>query len=408
MLSSKISYMNIKATEYISVFLLLICPILAFSIIIYLIYKGSNKAYYFLAIFLGIVAYLSPPIWDLYRHNMLYYQMQNWNVQYLLLVFSTSGLVAPLTSYILGCNDISFQWQRFIFTIIECSCIFWLLLQQHYKCTGRTRLIFLLLVLIGFNFYWAIESVRGPLAMCLYLVGSYNILHNRYFLFSTILLLISCFTHTFYLVFTIITFIILLTNLNLGQRTNIICSLIALLLGSTITLFFNQILLDLIGIGASEKYTTGAWAQEQINQQGFNSLVYYQLKRFWFIPIYIYYFLNFTRDKWSTLIGIIGMMYLCTLSFWTISERVADLLCMLLIYNYIYTFKNTHYKLINLVLISMCMYATIVMIRRRFILLPQNNFYSELIYPLPIILSNEQYDLDWINKNLIDDDFKNK
>lgn len=402
------SILQITRTELVCLFLLFLSPILSFPGIVYLIYKGSRKALYFLAFFLALVAYLSPPIWDLYRHNVLYYQMQTWTIPYLLLVFSSSGIIAPLTSYFLGYYELSFQWQRFIFTFIELSCLFWLFLQQKEFPSKSYKIYFLLLVIAGYNFYWAIESVRGPLAMCLFLLGSFNLVHNRKIVLSLFLLILSSLTHTFYIMISVIALMIWLIDLKLKQKTVLIYCAIALILGTTIILYLNQILLEYVGIGASEKYTSGFWAQDQINNQGLNSLIYYQIKRFWFLPMLLFFLINYTKDRFSTLISIISMIYLGTFTLWTINERISDLLCMLLIFNYIYRYKKVKYGFRYAVFVSMSIYLLAIGVRRRFILMPQNNFYHELFVPLPFILQKEQYSLDWINQNLIDDDFKNK
>ncbi|MDE6285151.1 MAG: hypothetical protein K2M17_05340, partial [Bacilli bacterium] len=234
----------------------------------------------------------------------------------------------------------------------------------------------------------------------------YNLTHKQNYAFSSVLFCLAILSHAFYFVFTLFVIITFVTKCKMSRLTVIICSGLSLIFGLTLILQINQILLDTIGIGASSKYTEGVWAQD--NQAGGNSLIYYQIKRYWFIPFYLYFIVNYKKDFWNSIIALVGFFYFGTLSLWTISERVADLLGMLLIYNYVFSIQKVNVKLTYPILFSVLLYFSVVTIRRRKILLPENNFYYELLFPVFISLSEEQYDLNWIGHYLEGDDFRYK
>ena len=52
-------------------------PFFALPLVIWGIYRRHQASFIYLAFFMGLMAYLTPPVGDLYRHTMNYFNYQN-------------------------------------------------------------------------------------------------------------------------------------------------------------------------------------------------------------------------------------------------------------------------------------------------------------------------------------------
>lgn len=164
-----------KSFFYLS-FIFFICPLLSFPFIIYSVFKRYFIACNFLAVFMGICSILWPPTADLYRHNMLYFEFQQMNVnQFFDYIETTPDFLYYLLSYFLSKVNANFEVVRFFFVFIAYKMVF----RIYFDCMSRNQNIckyhktFFLVFYLSVSFFTITQGLRYGMAMSFFAYGAY-------------------------------------------------------------------------------------------------------------------------------------------------------------------------------------------------------------------------------------------
>lgn len=395
--------MKIHYSTLIAGCMLLISPLLSFPFIVYDVYRQRKSAVYMFAFFLGIVAFLTPPVGDLYRHTRDYFAITNISYDTFIQSLKDDMLV-QVFAYFLAKNGLGYPLARLIYTIVEISilgCIFNDLVNDEKNKNKRFSLF--VVCICGFNFISAVLGVRSGLAMCFFLFGYHLLYNKRNRIVSVIFLVLAMYTHFFYVPLSVILLLLYYFSFHLSKAKFIFLALITLGIGMMISSFLILKYWD-----TKAGYLEGQWGTEYLSIASFKGMIYYYITRCWIIPLYVFFVFNKERTSLRTLIYIFSLAFLATLGFATISGRILGVLSVLLMFYYLQYYRNCSVKLARYILLGSVLYfGSNLYTYRNVIFFPSNNQYSEMWKPLPLVLQND-YSKEWIYLHINKDgSFKN-
>lgn len=395
--------MKIHNSALITGCMLLVSPLLSFPFIVYDIYRQRKTAVYMLAFFLGIVAFLTPPVEDLYRHTRDYFAITNISYDTFIQSLKDDVLVQVFT-YFLAKNEWGYPWARLIYTVVEISILGYIFSDLANDEKNKNKRFSLFVVCIcGFKFIAAVLSVRYGLAVCLFLFGYHLLYNKRNKIVSMIFLVLAMSTHFFFVPLSVVLLLLYYFPFHLSKTKFIFLALITLGTGMMISSFLILKYWD-----TKAGYLEGMWGTDYFSTVSFKGMIYYYIKRCWIIPLYIFFVFNKERTSQRTLIYIFSLAFLATSGFATISGRIIDVLSFLLILYYLQYYRDCSIKLARYILLGSVLYfGSNLYMHRNIIFVPSNSHYSEIWKPLPLVLQND-YSREWIYSHINKDgSFKN-
>lgn len=392
--------MKISKLTALSIALLIICPILALPIILYNIYKTNSKsAYALFAVFLGLVAFLTPPYSDLYRHTMRYYQEPdsfNLFLQYLSIRRDTDFLT-QFVSYTLSNCNIDFAFARLFYIVVEISIVSYIFRQIYpINETRSVRFVLFVICFFSYNFFVSTIGVRHGLALSFYLLALYLLYVKENSTSSILCYGLASITHFAFFPLALIAFCVHFIPYKISNKTFIILSVICLCTGLIVSTF----LISTFFKEESGAYLNGEWGVNY--KTTFNGMVFYYLRRFWILPFFLY-FIKYNQNtdyRLKNIIYALVLLFLMTSSLATLSGRILDIVTSILILYYVGSYKNHRFLRVKTALIiSSIFFSANIYTFRDVAFISDNNHYSELYKPLPILL-NSTFSKYWIHNHV--------
>lgn len=383
-----------------SIWGLIVCPILSFPFILYGIYKQDKNSLYLMAFFLGIVAFLTPPVTDLYRHTLdyFYYQSLPWKN---FIETIDEDVITQIISYSFAHFGINYAFVRLVFVTISLSIYFYifynLLLEK--KISRKIYFILWIVLLAGYNYFELVLGVRYGLATAFFIGAFYFLYLKKKILKSLIFIMLSSFTHFFLFPISILMFLFYYIPISINKRCFLILSGISLGIGfvlatNFILTYYNQ----------QTAYIDGQYGVEYTSNVSFKGLIYYYLKRLWIIPLF-YFFIrdksNYTQMR--NIIYILILMFISVISLSVISGRIITIISILLILYFLLNYKKQDRYMFNIILLSSILFFSANIYTYRFVL--GNNPYLGLCKPLILLLDNDIYSKSWVYENINQDGF---
>lgn len=311
----------------ITILFFVISPFLALFLIIYGIYNRNITSYFFFAVFCGLLAYLTAPTGDLFRHTIEYYYLRYSSIP--TIFTSYSDYITQILAYILVVNNIPYPFLRFFLTTIAYCILFYLF--NYYIDTSylnySKRDIFLRFVLLFIisDFFILVIGVRYRLAAVLFILAYHCFVNLHKNILGLLILLFSVFTHSSFILFSIILFVI--TQFKFDKKKAIILLIISFIIGyflsSMIIMLFNG-----SGLLYSNYISDGKWGTSRYDTI---ENVYRKIEYVFNRLIYIFIVFILIKNYYNKSDITSRFFYACFLSFCllnafaTPSERILNL-----------------------------------------------------------------------------------
>ena len=278
--------------------LLMLCPLLSIPYIIYGIWHRRQGAYFLFSLFLGLMAYLSVPSEDLYRHYYLFSYFAVRPVSSVSWIDISLNGVLPYLYWVMAHTGTPYGLIR----LMELTLGFWLLCRvfdwmmnhsNQERSKGEVFARFAILFLF-FDFMYTTMGVKFGFALCTYIYSLHLILNKGRKLPGLLWLVLTCCWHSSF-IFTGL-FVYAIYRFNPSRKTALwICGLLAIvapivigiageaLLGRRFEFYFSKRADDVASYGAMT--TTG--------------LVFYILPKLTVIPFAVLLLKHYdTEQKW--------------------------------------------------------------------------------------------------------------
>lgn len=176
---------------------LLLCPLLALPFILWGIWHQRKGAYGLFSLWLGIMAYISFPSEDLYRHYFLYTYFEVRPISAVTWLDISLNGILPYIYWVMGHTGIAYAWLRFT----EISVGFWLLTKIMRHMTERQdlsageRFTRFGLLFLFFDFLYTMMGVKYGFALCTYVYGLHLLMNLKQQKAGMMMMLLTCVWH---------------------------------------------------------------------------------------------------------------------------------------------------------------------------------------------------------------------
>ena len=394
--------MKFSNSSILVFFVFIIYPLGALPLIIIEIYNKKNYAFNYLAVFMGLFAYLWIPSGDLSRIQEDFDIIKTKEFLDLFSVISLDYMYNVIL-YIFGRLNLDFAFVRFSICIISYLFYFEIIKKiiLKNKNISSSRLISFLVFLIIFflmRFAGYLTGVRFTLATSLFLYGFFNVIYNSnkngwYYVIS------ACLVHfSFWIPFLVMLFNKLL-KFSFSRLSGFLLISSSLFLSTYLISYIIGILPinDLLK-AYLENYTIGFFASEEYELRSLLFRISKFFSTFIIYPATIFVFLtNRGMSKYKIFIMftiILSLMYNMNSAY----ARYAFISIFVFTITFLVHYNKTNINMFFLLLLcSFITYSNSVYVNKRE--LSAGMQYKILYSPLPVILSSE-YDKKWIGDNI--------
>jgi hypothetical protein len=397
--------MKISQFQIVIFAVFIIYPFAALPLIFVEIYNKKYYALNYLAIFMGLLAYLWIPSGDVSRMQSDFEIIKHLNFADFLSIKSFDFLYMFIM-YFFAKLSINFEYIRFVLCTISYLFYFKIYLDiiKVNKDIGESKRFSFLAFLMFFffiRFSGFLTGVRFTVAMSLCFYGVYLVVYknkNK----GWLLLLLSAFTHFSMWLILLITLIVKKINLKFNKYVFVIVVFIGLLMSTTlIELVIDVLPIDDVFKSYLKVYTSGHYATEEF----LNQTLLFRISRLAsYIAIYpaIIYVLNKKVDIsfYSVFLCIVVFLSFC-MNMDTTFGRYAFLGVIFFIIPFLlkYQTSSKNHFFYFLFFLSLVTYtASIYTVKRE---LQWGKQYKILYTPLPLIFMST-YDAKWVEANILD------
>ena len=394
--------MNFSNQSILIFFVFIIYPLGAIPLILIEIYNKKHYAYSYLAVFMGLLAFLWIPSGDLSRIQEDFDIIKSIEFLDMFNIISLD-YVYNIILFVFGRLNLDFAHVRFIICIISYLLFFKIIKKiisnnSYISSSKLNSFLFFLTFFFLLRFSGFLTGVRFTFAFSIFLYGFFNVFYDTnkkgwYFMFLGALVHFS---------FWVIIFIILLQKLFKFKFNNLSIFLL-IFLGFIFSVYIVSIIISILPIEESlkfhlENYTTGFFALEEYKIKSFLFKVSRFLSYFVIYPALIFVLIN--KKQRSNFSVFILMITLLALSFNmnSIYSRYAFVSVFLFIIPFFVNYNKANRFFFRVFFIcSVITYlASIQTVKRELAVGMQ---YKILYSPLPLIMTSE-YDKTWLNKNI--------
>lgn len=383
---------------------LILSPILALPLIIYGIYhqyKGCQTA---LAVFMALLAFLTAPVGDLYRHTIAYFMMETYTYNRFVSTIE-SDFIMQFLEYFMARHNIPYEYLRLVYTFIAYSIFNYIFNQlisgsdcQYRKSEYFSRYI---LSFMSLNFFGLVLGVRFTFAASVFTLGAYYYLCERRKIPALLFFTLSIFIHYSFLYYGL--FIILFIHIRINKRIFVLFLLLGLIISELLISRFESFLLKENLQGASY-LGDGKWAKGYREQQELINVLFLYVKYIVCLPIALYVLRTIRKERIHRYILALILLVAVTFSLGNVSGRVTTIfyscIPMLVLYE-----ERQNQKKIPRPYYKATFYAIFLMYAATFYGMKNprhNSEYQYIAAPTPIILTNH-YDRIWIYQHVNND-----
>jgi len=374
---------------------MVISPIIAFPYIIRGVYYQKKGAYVLFALFWGVIAYLSLPVADLFRHSGYYEDMQTDDIaNVMLLSGGIENSVIPFAYYIMKTYGIPFDFLRLFQAFISIGLLTRIFLSKMKEKTyllGRKDFLLRYIVLfLFFDFLYTIEGVRYGFGLCFLLYAYHEIFDRDSYIRGLLFAFVGTLIHGSLGPFFVISLI--LYKLNIGKRNVLIYGIIGILLINVIFLLIN-IVFPLLANSYFYESTEKGDSYSNLTLIGLTIQILLKLPILIFV--YIYYKYGNNSQKWCRLFGVWLLISISSVPVMVLFQRSSWVLMAIgpFMFYSIEMNASTPWFLLKRIVLCGAFFTLINIFHNHDMIMNSN--YHRLALPLPIILS-QQYERDWL------------
>lgn len=389
-------------TTIVALGMFFISPLLSLPFILWDVYKQHKSGLVLFVLFLAVMAYLTPPVGDLYRHTRDYFRMEYYSLEAFEHTLKDDFLVQSFAYFLSSCH-IRYPVARFIYTIIGYYITFWIFLDiVKFKYSNKQYFILFLLVVFSSGFFNFVLGVRNVFASKFYLLGFYLLYEKKNILGLLPLLIAPC-IHFSFLALDMVLVVLFFLKIQISNKVfmtlGVLLFSVGLLLSTYLVTHFYE---------TQAGYLSGQWGTNYTAST--NGMIYHYIGRIWWIPMFYFFARNkVAYDSWNNVIYVLILLFLMTCNLATISGRLLISSNSILVF---YVIKNNMIcsrRLWQLIVYSICfIFICSIYDNRKFFLNSNISVYSELWKPLPVVLQHD-FDKKWVFSHIrADGDIKNK
>lgn len=383
-------------------FVFVIYPLGSLPLILIEVYNKRYYALNYLAVFMGLLAYLWPPSGDLSRINQDFEFIKSIEFLDLFKVISLD-YVYNIILFVFGRLNLDFSHVRFVICIISYLFFFKVIRKiiSNNSYISSSKLNSFLVFLSFFfllRFTGFLTGVRFTFALSIFLYGYFNLFYgNKKQGWYSILA--GALVHFSFWVLIVVIFLQKLFNF----KFNRLSILFLIFLGLFFSSFIVSFIISILPIDESlkfhlENYTTGFFALEEYKIKSFLFKVSRFLSYFVIYPALIFILIQ-KKNRYNFSVFIL-MVILLSLSFNmnSVYSRYAFISVFLFIIPFFINYNNVNASFFRLLfMFSVVTYlASIQTVKRELAVGMQ---YKILYSPLPLIMTSN-YDKKWLNNNI--------
>lgn len=377
-------------------------PFFALPLVIWGIYRRHQASFIYLAFFMGLMAYLTPPVGDLYRHTMNYFNYQNTDFSHFINDLR-GDILLDFISYVLARLRIPYDFVRLFYVTISyliLNRIFnWYIRYPDIPYSKKEAFIRYIFVFSGLLFFNLTLGVRFTFAAMLFLLSLHLYINCDKKGTAVFYLLLSVMTHYSMIAYCLFVLVFMCAHFN--KSLTIIILLAAAGLSNILMNIIEPYVTvtEFIGQGYLEDGKWGSGAGEYISPI---KLLYYFICKIISCPILLFCLRIYDRkDKWQNVLVSFFFLLFLLWPLQTLSDRTAQILLIIsplfLIYSENRSCKRISGKyLTTLLLLWMFVYAGNIygMDNPRAL-----SRYRHTLLPVPVIFS-QHYEQSWIMHNI--------
>jgi len=183
----------------LSVLFLTLCPLLSVPFILYAVYHRQRGAYAVLALLLGIMAFISAPSEDLYRHFCLYSRFSVRPLSAITWMDTSLNGILPYLYWLMARLGISFSYLRFFELTVGfyllCRIFDEMIEQSTVPYTSQERMVRFAIFFLFFDFLYTTMGVKFGFALCTYLYSLHLIIVRHRTAAGLCFFLLTCMWH---------------------------------------------------------------------------------------------------------------------------------------------------------------------------------------------------------------------
>lgn len=397
--------MKISQFQIVLFAVLIIYPFASLPLIFVEIYNKKYYALNYLAVFMGLIAYLWIPSGDLYRMYLDFTALEYLNVSDFLSIKSFDYLYLVLM-YIFAKLNLNFEFVRFTLCVISYFLYFRIYLDiiKTNKEIGESKVfsfVTFLMLFFFLRFTGFITGVRFTFAMAMCFYGAYFLIYknkSRGWCF----LVLSAATHFSMWLILLIAFFIKVFKFKISRLVFVLIIIAGLFLSTTLI----EMVIDYLPIADEFKthlafYTTGTFASEEFESQTLFFKISRFLSYFAIYPAVIFIILRKREFSFYSIFICIVLFLSFSMNMDTTYGRYAFLGVIFFIIPFLLKFKKELdirafflFFFLSFITYAASIYTVNKEIR-------YGNEYKILYTPLPFIFMST-YDAQWINYNIDD------
>ena len=377
----------------------LVYPILSLPLILSEIYNRKKYAFVLLSIFMGYMAILWAPTGDLYRHNISYLEYKDMPTFELTIM--QFDFVLHILSWSFARLGIHFEIIRFLFVTISYLCINYIFFDfvKRHPILERNFLLTYSVLFFSVNFFNITFGLRFGFG-CVILTTGYYLIFYKNDKGGWLLSILSIFIH-YSLLFIVFTMIVGRLRKSSGKKIAYV-GLIFFLIPSTTLL---EAIINFLPIGDVPKkilllYTSGYWSGEFLENR---SLLYRIATFLWNVATYYCIYVFYIQKRSSNPTSILPLF----LFVWGISScsvelfsRITNFLVIPLCLWMLTMWGNGYFKIQRIRFLRLLLIIAFIsnIYSLRFVIFESK--YTKLMYYTSYNILMENYDSNWINKNI--------
>lgn len=403
------SIIEFKTSKVLLCLLFIISPLISLPFILIEIYNKKSYALILLALFMGFIAILFPPVYDLYRHHINFYGLditkENLNEE----IFVRPDFILPYLNIIIKNIGLQFEIIRFILVTTSYLIIFWIFRDVIHSKPELKKYYFRIFIILfcSAHFFLLTTGLRYMEATYLFILGIYLITFKKNKI-GYLPFIISACLHFSFLAYIIIFFILLRFNARLNNKKIIVTSILCLII---INPTFIDFFITILPLSRGLKILIRAYCIGIFGNLEDRSIIYiiaYTIEIMLIFPLILIILklnnkklINNSRIINLERFNIIILAFLYGISF-LFFYRFSLIFISLGLLIYFYNFKMLSLKWLNILIFCSCiMFVSDIYKYRREFFISQE---YRLIQPIPLILSAD-YDNYWVEEVINDDGY---
>lgn len=380
-------------------------PLLALPFIFVEIYNNKRYAFSLLSLFMVFVAWLFPPIMDLYRHYLQFLDINGDPASLNNIVEDKLDFILYYVNKFYGWLGLPFEFVRATFVFISYEILFWIYrdLIKKFPNSKKNNFVIFIIWLLASPLLGLTIGIRQAAASCFFILGLYLInFKNKLGYFWWIL---ACATHYSFILYIIPYIFFFIYRFKISNKKIFFISLLILI-------FINPLLFEKIASlpfiplqirGAIMAYLFGEWSQNRLGDRNFNYLILYIIS---YLPTWLLILNSFIAYSKNQFVNITKYSLIFLLFYFQISHIVGGRFTGIFDYIALFAFFvnfNSYKKYWKLFLIStflITQWGQFYSFRREIKL----SYENRIIMPIPVILMTT-YSSQWVFTHIDDEGF---